>query len=139
MLEFYGSGAGKKIRVPLAQGGIVAYVAQEGSMVNVSVASEHPHFSKVLDDEFRSRSVIAAPMINESSPNHEIFGVAVCRAKRGSSVFDQHDAILLESLAAVTARTLSNFRIPSEDHPTPKDGQSTSQKVLSLFGVNFMP
>ena len=109
-LEFYGSGAGKKVRVPLAQGGIAAYVVQEGSMVNVSVASEHPHFSKVLDDDFRSRSVIAAPMINESSANHEIFGVAVARAKRGSSVFDQHDSVLLESLAAVTARTLSNFQ-----------------------------
>lgn len=109
LLEFYGSGAGKKIRVPLSDGGIAANVAIEGKLVNVSVASDDPHFGKALDDEYRSRPVIAAPMINESSPNHEIFGVAVARAKRGNTVFDQHDAILLESLAAVTARTLSNF------------------------------
>lgn len=109
LLEFYASGAGKKIRVPLSDGGIAANVAMEGKLVNVSVASDDPHFGKTLDDEYRSRPVIAAPMINESSPNHEIFGVAVARAKRGNSVFDQHDVILLESLAAVTARTLSNF------------------------------
>ena len=115
LLEFYGSGVGKKIRIPLSEGGIAAYVAQEGTLVNVSVASEHPHFGKALDDEYRSRSVIAAPMINESSPTHEIFGVAVARAKRGNTVFDQHDAILLESLAAVTARTLSNFQRYRDD------------------------
>ena len=46
---------------------------------------------------------------------------------------------LAAQLPKHTARTLSNFRVPSEDHPTPKDGQSTSQKILSLFGVNFMP
>ncbi|OHS99538.1 3'5'-cyclic nucleotide phosphodiesterase family protein [Tritrichomonas foetus] len=115
LLEFYGSGVGKKIRLPLSQGGIAAFVAQEGTLVNVSVASEHPHFGKTLDDEYRSRSIIAAPMINESSPNHEIFGVAVARAKRGNTVFDQHDAILLESLAAVTARTLSNFQRYRDD------------------------
>jgi len=110
MIEFYGGGVGKKQKVPLAQGGIAAFVAQEGAVVNIPVASEHPHFSKSVDDEYRSRPVIAAPMIDESSPNHDIFGVAVARAKKGSSVFDQHDVVLLESLAAVTARTLSNFQ-----------------------------
>lgn len=110
VLEFYSGGVGKKNRVPLAEGGIAAFIAQEGTTVNVAVASEHSHFSKILDDDFRSRSVVAAPMINESSPNHEIFAVTVARAKRGSSVFDQHDVVLLESLAAVAARTLSNFQ-----------------------------
>ena len=110
VLEFYGSGVGKKQRIPLAQGGIAAFVAQDGNLVNIPIASQHPHFSKVIDDEYRSRPVIAVPMINESSPNHEIFGVAVARGKRGSQVFTQHDAIQLESLAAVTARTLSNFQ-----------------------------
>ncbi|KAH0790848.1 GAF domain containing protein [Histomonas meleagridis] len=110
VLEFYAGGSGKKHRVPLRQGGIASFVAQEGEIVNIAIASEHPHFNKVLDDEYRSRSVIAAPMINESSPNHEIFGVAICRGKRGSTIFNQHDAILLGSLSAVTARTFSNFQ-----------------------------
>lgn len=109
-LEFYGSGVGKKQRVPLAQGGIAAFVAQDGNLVNIPVASQHPHFSKITDDEYRSRPVIAAPMINESSANHEIFGVAVARGKRGSMTFTEHDAISLESLSAVIARTLGNFQ-----------------------------
>ena len=79
ILEFYAGGSGKKHRVPLRQGGIASFVAQEGKIVNVAIASEHPHFNKVLHDEYRLRSVIAAPMIDESLLNHEIFGVAICR------------------------------------------------------------
>ena len=110
VLEFYGSGVGKKQRVSLQQGGIAAFVAQDGNLANIPIASQHPHFSKVVDDEYRSRPVIAVPMINESSPGHEVFGVAVARGKRGAAVFTEHDAIQLESLAAVTARTLANFQ-----------------------------
>lgn len=109
-IEYYSGAVGKKIKLPLAQGGIASYAAQEGRIVNIPVASQHPSFSKAVDDEYRSRPVIASPMINESSPSHEVFGVALARGKRGSSVFDQHDAISLESLAAVAARSLSNFQ-----------------------------
>ena len=66
-------------------------------------------------------------------------GVAFVRLVAMSQCTEPDVGGLATWLPEYTARPLSNFRVPSEGHPTPEDGQSISQKLLSLFWVSFPP
>ncbi|MBU0492108.1 MAG: GAF domain-containing protein [Chloroflexi bacterium] len=88
--------------------GIAGWVAQHGQSVVVAHASQDPRFSSTIDAQtgFQTRSILAVPLWGHDA----ITGVLEMVNKPGDE-FDDHDRILLETLAGSAAIAIENARL----------------------------
>jgi HD-GYP domain-containing protein (c-di-GMP phosphodiesterase class II) len=95
-----------EIRLPLGHG-ISGRVAETGEIINVLDAWELPYFDRSFDlkNNFRTRSVLCAPITNRSGDRIAVIQVI---NKIGEGGFDQSDADFLISLASSAGIALEN-------------------------------
>ncbi|GAB4518548.1 MAG: hypothetical protein OHK0046_26300 [Anaerolineae bacterium] len=102
----------KEIRVRIGEG-IAGQVAQNGKIMNIKEAYEHPNFSAAFDGltGFRSRTMLAAPMRNHYQ---EIIGVVQLLNKKGGD-FSTRDERLLMAMSAQAAISIENARLMAQE------------------------
>ncbi|HEJ83768.1 MAG TPA: response regulator [Desulfobacteraceae bacterium] len=101
-----------EIRVPMGHG-ISGRVAETGEIINVVDAWELPYFDRSFDlkNNFRTRSVLCAPITNHSGERIAVIQVI---NKIGREGFDENDTDLLMSLASSAGIALENSFLMEE-------------------------
>ncbi|MDQ1335324.1 MAG: Response regulator, partial [Thermodesulfobacteriota bacterium] len=101
-----------EIRLPLGRG-ISGRVAETGEAINVLDAWDLPYFDRSFDlkNNFRTRSVLCAPITNHSGDR---IGVIQVINKAGEGGFDPGDIDLLTSLASSAGIALENAFLMEE-------------------------
>lgn len=102
-----------EIHLPISQGGIISQVAFSGEPVNVPNAYEDSRFSMAVDmvTDFRTRSLLAVPLKNNSG---KVLGVFAVANKRGDIPFDQNDEGILLLLSTLASSSIENATLYQE-------------------------
>lgn len=102
-----------EIHLPISQGGIISQVAFSGETINVPNAYEDSRFSMAVDlvTDFRTRSLLAVPLKNNSG---KVIGVFAVANKTGEIPFDQNDEGLLLLLSSLASSTIENVALYQE-------------------------
>lgn len=88
--------------VSLSKAGIAGYVFEHNVFVHCACACDHPAFHTQSDGNYKSRSVLAVPLMSGT----KVFAVIVCRAKKQMLCFTNNDVHQLGYLAAGAAPAL---------------------------------
>jgi phosphoserine phosphatase RsbU/P len=98
----------QEIRIKIGEG-IAGQVAATGRVMNIRDPYAHPKFDPTFDklSGFRSRSILAAPLVNNQ---REIIGVVQLLNKK-SGDFSSRDERLLTALASQAAISIENARL----------------------------
>lgn len=82
--------------------GIAGYVFEHNVYVHCASACDHPAFSSTYDGKYKSRAVLAVPMVVEK----DVFAVCVARAKKQLPCFTTPDVQNMSFIAASSAPAL---------------------------------
>ncbi|WP_162909241.1 SpoIIE family protein phosphatase [Aggregatilinea lenta] len=101
-----------EIRMKIGEG-IAGQVAATGHVLNIPDAYADPRFNTAVDQAsgFRTRSILAAPLVN---PQQTIIGVVQVLNKR-DGVFTARDERLLAALASQAAISIENARLYQQE------------------------
>ncbi|HML22420.1 MAG TPA: SpoIIE family protein phosphatase [Aggregatilinea sp.] len=101
-----------EIRLKMGEG-IAGHVAETGRVVNILDAYADPRFNPAVDQStgFRTRSILAAPLVN---PQQTIIGVVQVLNKRDGA-FNARDERLLAALASQAAISIENARLYQQE------------------------
>ncbi len=101
----------KKIKIKIGEG-IAGNVALTKKSEIVNDVTNDPRFTGKVDQEsgFKTKSILAVPMMVSSGDNVELIGVAEVLNKKDGSNFTEEDKKLLESLAGLASVIILNAK-----------------------------
>jgi len=104
-----------EIRVPMKGNGIISVVARSGQTINLANAYEDPRFSMDVDmvTDFRTRSMLAVPLKNNSG---KVLGVFQVANKADGTPFDKHDEGILLLLATLAGSAIEIAKLYQDIH-----------------------
>jgi len=115
--------------IPFSKSGIAGYIFEHRVFVNCAIASDHPAFHTFTDGNYRSRSLLAAPMMSGDA----VFGVIVCRARKQLLCFTSEDLHHLSFIAAGAAPALQSSMAYRQKLTELKNALRAQERLASLL------